>query len=188
MPASDNPSREELETREEALEKNPYFKLAGLPKIGDHAQKLSKREVQRRLLLAENSVKRLQRGVRNWMQVTRVQKERYKCTTRSRLQYRSCRPPDKAAELHRRVRVEEHGWRAPLNRMYTPLGKPMIDITRKPTWGEWAVRTDAVSPTLRQNDGERNVFIGHGETVHGTVAKFGFAYYQTLMTDGKAAG
>ena len=28
--------------------------------------------------------------------------------------------------------------------------------------------------------------MGHGETVHGSVAKFGFAYFQTYMYDSKA--
>ena len=40
--------------------------------------------------------------------------------------------------------------------------------------------------TLAGVDGEKNIFVGHGESVQGAVPKFGFAYYQTFMNDPKA--
>ena len=30
-------------------------------------------------------------------------------------------------------------------------------------------------------DGEKNIFVGHGESVQGAVPKFGFAYYQVRL-------
>ena len=71
------------------------------------------------------------------------------------------------------------------NRRYLPLGDPNLALKRKPDWGEWAVRGKSLEAKTKL-DGEKNVFIGHGETVHGSVPKFGFAYFQTYMYDAKA--
>ena len=85
------------------------------------------------------------------------------------------------------MRVEQHGWRAPRNKRYLPLGDPNLGLKRKPDWGEWAVKVNDDDLASRTRlDSEKNVFVGHGETVHGSVAKFGFAYFQTYMYDAKA--
>lgn len=168
--------------------RSPHLVLAGLPKVGDRAHELTKGEAERRLVLAIHAAALIQLRTRDWMALMHTTRERYKCTTRGYLEYHSNRPPDREMDELRRVRVEQHGWRAPLNRRYLPLGDPNLKLGRKPDWGEWAAKA-AAEESLRNKtrlDHEKNVFVGHGETVHGSVAKFGFAYFQTYMYDSKA--
>ena len=168
--------------------KGPHLQLAGLPRVGDRAHELTKGEAERRLVLAIHAAALIQLRTRDWMALMHTTRERYKCTTRGFLEYHSNRPPDHEMEEARQERREQHGWRAPLNRRYLPLGDPNLKLGRKPDWGEWAAKA-AAEESLRNKtrlDHEKNVFVGHGETVHGSVAKFGFAYFQTYMYDAKA--
>ena len=164
-----------------------YTQLAKIPVVGEGIDRMTKPEKERRLRIARNAIKIIQEGFRNWVKMFRTERERWKVTSRGYLSYTSVRPRDKIAEEARRVSVEQHGWHAPLNRRYQALGAPHLDLGRKPDWGEWAVRkAGAKDGATGVVDGEKNIFVGHGESVQGAVPKFGFAYYQTFMNDPKA--
>ena len=104
--------------------RSPHLVLAGLPKVGDRAHELTKGEAERRLVLAIHAAALIQLRTRDWMALMHTTRERYKCTTRGYLEYHSNRPPDREMDELRRVRVEQHGWRAPLNRRY-----PAVTLT-----------------------------------------------------------
>ena len=164
-----------------------YMQLANIPAVGDREYQLDGFEAERRLRIARNAVTIIQEGARRWLTLYRREKARWKVTRRGYLNYSSVRPKDRVAAAARKANVEQRGWHAPLNRRYQALGPPRLDFGRKPDWGEWAVRTSNDGlPRPTALAGERNVFIGHGETVQGAVPKFGFAYYQTFMNDPSA--
>ena len=150
---------------------------------GKRVAQLSGPEAERRLRLATNMIQRLQAVVRLWLKRVRKRREGYKVTMRTELSYASSSPADRNQDKIRRIRVQQHGWRAPLSRRYQPLGEPRLELDRKPV--QQAV---AVHRHHRQTREEReHTFLGHGETMYGNVAKFGFAYFETYVVDAKAS-
>ena len=150
---------------------------------GKRVAQLSGPEAERRLRLATNMIQRLQAVVRLWLKRVRKRREGYKVTMRTELSYASSSPADRNQDKLRRIRVQQHGWRAPLSRRYQPLGEPRLELDRKPV--QQAV---AVHRHHRQTREEReHTFLGHGETMYGNVAKFGFAYFETYVVDAKAS-
>ena len=94
----------------------------------------------------------IQKRVRAWLKQKRLRGEGRQVIGRERLEYASRAPTDHRAQAIRRTRVAEHGWRAPLNRRYTPLGAPLLVVEKKPEWAGarnvLAVQSDKSIPIL----------------------------------------
>ena len=99
---------------------------------GKRVAQLSGPEAERRLRLATNMIQRLQAVVRLWLKRVRKRREGYKVTMRTELSYASSSPADRNQDKLRRIRVQQHGWRAPLSGRSQPLGEPRLELDRKP--------------------------------------------------------
>lgn len=136
-------------------------------------RKLSSRhsiEAEQRQLILMRSVVMIERNVRRWLSNKSRPRHTRMVVARDRLEYVSRSHSDARERAMRRARVTEHGWRAPLNKRYTPLGEPKLHLERKPEW---------VGRSMLANQRHTSTAILPGDSCSGSVVKYGFAYYTT---------
>lgn len=143
---------------------------------------LSHREVKARYGVVVAAVIVLQRRIKAWVTERKRYKDSNKVLYRDAWGYAEQKPPDvaRATARLRLKRVNEHGWRAPLNRRYETLGDVKTQIGRKP------VNAAPSDEDERRRALSEPLVLNLNETRHGLVRKFEHTYFCVQHTDARA--
>ena len=143
---------------------------------------LSHREMKSSYGVVVAAVIVLQRRIKEWVTERKRYKDSNKVLYRDAWGYAEQKAPDvaRATARLRLKRVNEHGWRAPLNRRYETLGDVKTQIGRKP------VNAAPSDEDERRRALSEPLVLNLNETRHGLVHKFEHTYFCVQHTDVRA--